>query len=405
MKLINYFKYIASENKAAYNMAAIQGLFWFAWAFGTYHIVYLQEIGFNASLIGSINALSSMTAIFACMLFGMLSDKLNSIKKVLIGVVICVAVLYTLTPFLPVDPAYFVITYVIYCPLLNVFRGSVIPLLDNLSVRTCAAKRINYGAVRSFGSLSFSVAAFIVVAVIANFGLKSSFISYGLLAIPTIILLFFAHDPKVGGDDKKEKRKISLKPLFKNYYYVTFLIFAAIIYVGFSAEFSFITYMMASLNIPSENLGTFLAVRALSEVPLLFFIGKIRSKFKLPHLIIFAATLMTIEFFLLGFWAHDLTSMIICGALFGLGNGMFIGTVPFYLFRLATDELKASAQTLYSSVCAISGILGNLGGGYLFDLVGASPYYIILGTITTTAIIFLVVSLNMKKNLPNPADD
>lgn len=403
-KMLLPFRNLSPELRTALNFTAIQGFFWFAWAFGCYGTVYLQNNNFPASGIGSLNAISSTVAIFAMMIWGMISDRINSIKRTLLFALITSALFYSIVPFLPVGTPYSVIIFFIYYPFVNIFRCSLSTLLDNITVRTCAEKRVNYGIVRAFGSFTFTVGSFIIVALIPQVGVGASFWMSGLLMIPTILSLFFAHDPKRMTNAGDKKQKISLRPLLKNYYYVTFMVFTAILYVGLSAEASFITYFMEDAGVSNSNYGTLLAIRALMEIPLLIIIIKLRARFRLKYLIMIACVLMATECLLLSFFAASLGGILACGALFGLGNGMFLGTVSFYLYKLAPDHLKASAQTVYAAVSSISGIVGNLAGGFAYELFGSRAFYLILGVIILTGTGFFALSLFLKRGLTNPGD-
>ncbi len=401
MNLLTRVKELPEKSKIAINLCGVQGLFWGMWAFSTYSIVYLQEIGFTASQIGNINAISSLVAFFSCMLLGMLSDKLNSIKKVAMGTVLCLGIFYPLTSALPTAHSYIVPMFFIYYAFVSVFKNASVQLMENLTIRNCALVGANYGIIRAFGSFVFSVFSIIVVTILNKFGIISTFVGFAIMCGLAVLVMSFSKDPKVEVDSKKEKRKISLKPLLKNYYYVTFIIFAGILFIAISADISFLPYMMRERGISTDYLGTYFSVRAFTEIPLLIFTGKLRNKFKVSHLIIFGTTLMTVQFFFIGLWANNLTYLLMFSIIYGIGNGIFIGNVPYYLFNLADEHLKASAQTVYGSICAISGIVGNIIGGYMFEILGASLYYISLGTIFAVAVAFFTVSLKLKKNVAN----
>lgn len=395
---------LSPEATTALNLAAIQGFFWFGWAFGCYGTVYLQRNNFPASGIGSLNALCSTAAIFAMMFWGMLSDRINSIKKTFLIALIGCALFHGLVPFLPLGTPYTVILFFIYYPFVNLFRCSMGTLLDNLTVRTCAEIRVNYGIVRSLGSFTFTVGSLIIVALIPFTGVGSSFWLSGLLMIPAIISLCFAHDPRRMVKPQEKKIKISPKPLLKNYFYMSFMVFTAIIYIALSAEFSFLSYFMTDIGIESTSLGTFLAVRAVMEIPLLIIIVKLRARFRLKYLIMFACCLMAAECLLLGLFAGSLWSMLVFGAIFGLGNGVFLGTVSLYLYKLAPDNLKASAQTIFAAVSSVSGIAGNLVGGFAYEWLGSRVFYFVLGIILLFGVCFFIFSLMAKKKLVNPGD-
>lgn len=60
-------------------------------------------------------------------------------------------------------------------------------------------------------------------------------------------------------------------------------------------EGNFLTYYMADIQIDTVNLGLILSVRAMMEIPFLFFIGHLRRYIKMKYLIMLSAILMATE--------------------------------------------------------------------------------------------------------------
>ncbi|MFI3325578.1 MAG: MFS transporter [Clostridia bacterium] len=405
MKKFLNLKNASDQEKSAINFVCIQGFMWFAWAFTCYGTAYLQNVGFTASTIGRLNATCSAVAIFSMMFWGMFSDKINSVKKTLITVSVVSVGLQVLIPFMPTESEYTVLIFFILYPVLCMFRNSMCPLLDSFSVRVCAEKRLNYSNSRSFGSFTFTVGSIIVSFLIIKSGtIATAYLLCGFIYIPGLISLFLAPDCKMPVK-KGEKISVSPKPLFKNYHYMALLVFAAIIYIACTAEYGFITYFMEDIGVANSNLGNFLAVRAVSEIPTLFFIIKFRRKIKLKYLMMVAFTLMGLQCLIFSLFVNSLATMMITACLFGAGNGIVIGTVPFYLYKLAPNQLKATAQTIYSAVCSVAGIIGNLFGGVIYEIVGARTFYFGVGIIFFVGVTVFGISHLLRKDIVNPADE
>ena len=99
------------------------------------------------------------------------------------------------------------------------------PFVDNLTVRNCAEHRLNYGMIRSSGSLLFAIAGVITVnALIPAAGVPSTFWVMGIVMIPAIVLTYFCFEPQSGKRVKKSAAGAGV--LLKNYAYMAFLIFA-----------------------------------------------------------------------------------------------------------------------------------------------------------------------------------
>lgn len=95
----------------------------------------------------------------------------------------------------------------------------------------------------------------------------------------------------------------------------------------------------------------------------------------MKYLIMLSAILMATECLCFCFLVNSLPTMLVFAAFYGLGNGAFLGTGTNYIYELAPVELRATAHSLFISVAQISGILGNLLGGVLFDTIGGKAFY------------------------------
>lgn len=396
------------KNNSAYStlfkLVLMECFYWFAWAFGQYQTVYLQNNGMDSAYIGTLNAVASVVAIVAMTIWGIVSDKINSIKKTLLICLALVMLMFGSIGFLPLHVKFAAAMFMVYCPLANFSRGSINTLIDNFTVRNCAENKINYGAIRSIGSFTFAVCSLLLsYLIIPKIGVKSTFWLFGVGMIPAFVTILTIPDPKANLKIEKKKNRVNPKELFKNYYYVTFLIFVLIIYVPFNSEYAFISYFMQAKGIDTTMLGTILALRALLEMPFLIFMGKLRHHFKLKYLMMLAAIFIGIECFCLGMFANSFLSVTLLTSIFGLGNGILIGTTSNYLYKLAPANLKATAQTLFGSATALAGFVGNLGGGFLLKIIGAEKFYILLSVIIFVGVVFFALSFVLHKG-ENPGD-
>ena len=398
---------LSAQTKGMLNLLAIQGLFWFGWSFANYQTVYLQNNGMTSSDIGILNAVSSIVGIFAAAIWGIIADKINSIKKTFIVDLILSSIFFAAMPFLPAHASYAATMFIIYCAAATFVKNPIGTLLDNLTVRNCVAQRLNYGPLRAFGSFTFTIGSILCTMMLSRVSVKWTFWITALLMIPPIVCLCFANDPKVAKVPKAKGDKGDIKALFGNYYYITFLIFIAVFYVPLSTEGAFITYLMAEKGIPNTNYGLFLAVRALMEVPLLFFIGKIREKVKLKYIVMAACILMGAECLLQGFFADNFAKILLFACCFGLGNGLFIGSAAMYVYKLAPESLKASAQSFYSAVASAASIIGHLVGGFAYEILGGATFYVVIGIIIIASVGFFALThlWGKAKGLSNPSDE
>ena len=398
---------LSPQTRSMFNLLGVQGFFYFGWAFANYQTVYLQNNGMTSADIGILNSVSSIVGIFASAIWGIISDRINSIKKTFIADMILSAIFMAIMPFLPAQAKYASTIFIIYCAAATFVKNPIGTLLDNLTVRNCAAQRLNYGPIRAFGSFTFTISSVLCTMMLNHASVKWTFWLTAILLIPPIICVYFANDPKVVRAAKPKSGKSDIKALFSNYYYITFLIFIAVLYVPLSTEGAFITYLMEANGVSNTNYGTFLAIRALMEIPFLFFIVKIRERVKLKYIVMTACSLMGAECLLMGLWADSYEKIMLFACCYGLGSGLFIGSVSMYVYKMAPDSLKASAQSFYSAVASATSIIGHLIGGFAYEMVGGSTYYVIIGAAIIAAVGFFGLThiIGRAKGLENPADE
>ena len=396
-----YLSRLTDTGRQALILTGVNSLFWLAWSFSSYQTVYLQQVGFSASQLGLLNALTSGVSIASLAFWGMISDKIGSLRKVLVTVLVGGALLFAAIPWIPTGLPSSSLLLLTLIPVVYFFRGSMSTYAENILVRNSNELRLNYGLLRSVGSFLFTIGGLVISALLPFVGVPSTFWLSGVLMIPVVILTILAREPNTraaGKPGKGAKEKVDPSLLFRNKAYVSFLIFGFLFYIANNCEASFLPYFIQSAGLPEEQYVVVMSYRALLEIPFLLLMVRLRQKFPLGLLVMASALFMAVECVFLGLFANSLVSIILCTTFFGLGNGLCIGSSLNYVYELAPANLKASAQAFFSAVSSVAGILGNLGGGVVFDAIGAKPFYLMVALLYFLSVgIFLLTQRNTKK--------
>lgn len=389
---------LPNGGRQALILTGANSLFWLAWSFSSYQTVYLQEVGFSASQLGLLNALTSGVSVASLAFWGMVSDRIRSLRKVLITVLVGGAVLFALIPAIPTGLPSSPLLLLTLIPVVYFFRGSMSPYAENLLVRNANELRLNYGLLRSVGSFLFTAGGLAITALLPLVGVPSTFWLSGVMMIPVVILTLLAREPNAQPAQSVPKEKLDLSQLFRNKSYVAFLVFGFLFYIAANCEASFFPYFIQGVGVPTDRYVVVLSYRAFLEIPFLLLMVKLRRRFSLGRLVVAAAVLMAVECVFLGLFANSLMSILLCATFFGLGNGLFIGSSLNYLYELAPSHLKASAQAFFSAVSSVAGILGNLLGGLVFDAMGAKPFYLFVATLYFLSVgVFLLTQRQPRK--------
>ena len=138
-----------------------------------------------------------------------------------------------------------------------------------------------------------------------------------------------------------------LKPgrLLHNYYYLTYLVVYILIWLASCFGLNYTTNLLEEIGVSTAFLGTVSGVRALFEIPAIFFSAKLAKKFGYEKCIIASGIAFTLESFIF-LYAQNSMMVLAAQVLHGLFDGLFMGLYVSYLFTLVPHSLAATTQTI-----------------------------------------------------------
>lgn len=388
--------------------AALEFIYWFAIAIGNYQTVYLQSHGFSASFIGLINAVLSAMTILITPMWGMVSDRMRSIRKVFLITVTIGAVAFAFIPLVVSIPHIGTPLLLAYLCVVYAFRNPGNSMLDNWLVRYSNQKVLDYGSMRAFGSVGFAIAGVAISGAVAAFGTGWTFPACSIMMIPMILMSLRTEDSKPIAAPAAHAHKESFNPmvLFRNYYYTTFLVFAFLICLVINSAGAFLPYLLNDIGVPSTRFGVITAYMACIEIPMLLGSRKLRQSMPLYMLTILCCLCYTMGCLLLGTCAHTLLSVVLIETFNGLASGLFIASASNYIYTMTPENLKATGQSIYVSVTAAAGIIASLAGGMMVDAFGSTVFYVVIGFIALFSAAFLAATILFgQKKLKLPMHD
>jgi len=389
--LLNKFK-MHSINPKQLQYSVLQFMFWATFAaYYPFMVVFLRNKGFSNTTIGLIVAINSLIVLFAQPFWGMVSDAMQSIKKVVIFCLAVAVVLLQPVPF--VSSALFVGTIL---ALVTAFESPLVPLLDNWIIQGIKIEKdLSYGSIRLWGSLGFAGMVQIYGRFINRFSIHVLFPIFLLMGCITIIVCIWVKTDRPVSSGSEQG--LNIGRLFKNYYYVSFLIFAIIISIPHRSAFVFLPNLMETLGGSDGDLGMVFAVMALSEVPVFLYTKVLLKKFKPVKLMVFSSSFFIIRQILYIISTSPIHLMGI-QALQGPSFALFYNGMVYYIDELAPAELKSTAQTFANSMFfGLSGIIGSYAGGWIIDNYGLKSMYL-MGTLISAGVsILFLLSLNMGR--------
>ena len=340
----------------------------------SYFQIYLNDIGFTKTMIGTITGTASLVALVFQPVFGVLTDSAKSKSRVLQGMVLLSALLYPLI-LLNKSFIYILLIYTGYA----IFRNFQHPLNTTLSVEYSEQSRRPYGPIRMMGAVGYALMMSLVGVVSAQeHGVEKTFILYSGICLLNILLIFLL-PPMKGHNRKSEGKKISPMVLLQSRPILTLILFQILINVFSNLCRSYFgLYFTDDMGGSNALYGTMLSVAAAIEIPFLFMADRFLKKLG-PKRMLFILGSVTALRWIVCFFAQNTAT------LFAVYCGNFISileTITFSLLlsRMVAPQLKTSVQTLSATIQNVASILiSSYLGGILADWIGIRPLFLLSG--------------------------
>jgi PPP family 3-phenylpropionic acid transporter len=137
----------------------------------------------------------------------------------------------------------------------------------------------------------------------------------------------------------------------------------------------FLAVSMRQMGASDSLVGLAWLVSALSEIPILYLLGKYGHKFKELPLLMIASIMYAVRLWLLSD-IQDPRWVIATQAMHSISFGIYFSTALRYLSQLIPDEYRASGQAVYAVVwTGLAGVISGMFGGYIYEHFGREVFF------------------------------
>jgi PPP family 3-phenylpropionic acid transporter len=353
-------------------------------AFVPYMAVFYRSIGLSVEVVGLMAALWAAAGLLAAPAWGMVADRLGSVRYplVLAGVWAALAALGlgVLREPLLVPP---------FAVAISAALAGIVPMLDARTVEMVGADRDRFGRARAWGSAAFVVAALFVGLLVDRLGPAALFV----VAVPALALTSLAGGALLTGGRGRSRMlrptSSGIAALLRQRSVALFLAGSIVVWATVSAFSTFLSIHLVSLGASAQLVGLVWALGAAIEVPIMFAFPAIARRVPAERLIVAAAIVFAVRTF--GFaMTTDLTVLFAIAIVGGPGFALFyVGTVT-YVARATPAHLQTTAQAIFTGTAAsVGAIFGALIGGSLGSLLTLRGMFAVcaVGTVVGAAIV------------------
>jgi MFS family permease len=362
--------------------------------FNPFITVYLNEKGLDAELVGIIMGINSIVVILAQPFWGLVSDKLQSVK---VALIICL-IGQGLISLLLINSRGFFLISLCFC-FYTFFSSPEGTLLDTWSLNSIKKVKDEkaLGQLKLWGCLGFAVSS-ILSGFFINNRATSDIIPFFAAILLIIAGIMFIIKVKPESNRTIKLREIDLSLIYKNKSFLVFLGFVIIMQYPHRAAYTFFPALLQSLGGSKKMVGYCSAIMFVSEAVVLFLSKRLLSNIPAKYLIAGSSVFFII--WQIGYAVatspfHIMIIAILDGPSFALFT---IGTL-YYLDDIAPKQLRISYQTIaYAFYYGVSGIIGNMLGGLIIGSFGYRVMYITgIISIAVITVVFVMVDAVIEK--------
>lgn len=351
--------------------------------------VFLDGQGLETNEVGLIIGAGGFVTIIAQPLWGMISDRRKTLRKVLLLLIFMAAIsgflLFHMNSFVGLIIAAMVVYF---------FLMPIDPLTESLSFTMTETIGTNYGSVRTYGALGYAVLSLVVGYVMKWFGMSSVSILFVVIGIISFAVMWKMPDVPTSSAPVTID---GLKKVLKNREMQLFLLLVFLSSIPARMNDTFLGIHIRSLGGDPSLVGIAFFISAGSEI--VIFALSVWWLRQGKELLIMT---IAIFFYALRFFLSGIVESALLLAIIQLFQAL---TFPIYytaaiqnLYRIVPREWRATGQTVLALLFfGLSGIVSSSVGGFIYHEWDGHLFYYLLGSISFLAGLFGVYLLIRKR--------
>jgi len=343
--------------------------------------LYLQHRGFNATEIGQLIAILTITKVITPNLWAALADNIAAKKGSSLGILKYAAFA----------------TLAIYC-LLYVVDGANLPQLEAATLNHLQDKRDQYGLVRLWGSISF-ILVVLGLGWLMDYSGPGIILSAGALAFTSVLLAsLLMRDVGVvrQPESVNERQPISQLVNGKVVFLLLLCVFMQISHAPWQAFFSI---YLENYGYSKLSIGLLWSVGVVFEI-VVFIVGyKLLRRFSLSSLLSFTFLVAGVRWCMVAAFPESMVLILITQIMHAVTYGLYHSVMIQLIDRFFQGRYQIRGQALYSSVTfGVGGGLGAFASGYLWTYYGDNALFMMAGVMML--LVFIVSALFVRRAMP-----
>ncbi|ASA20304.1 MFS transporter [Paenibacillus donghaensis] len=365
-------------------------------SFGSYLTLLLVHNGLDSGQIGILMATGTLIAITIQPMWGIISDRYNQTRLVLI---LSVAVPALLAVFYRSE--YFIVLLMVYT-VSTIFSSTQAPIADSYAIAAASKVGSSYGSIRLMMSIGAAVGAYAGGMYVARFTVSTiwmPFLFFNLIAVGVAFTL-----PKQAEENHMMSQSFTqgVRKLLGNRVFLAFLGGSFLVNQTMTAFGTYFVLAFQSVGGSTQYAGIALFLASVTNVPSMFYASRVIRKLGRERTLLLGALIYVLRWGIQVAFPYP-SVMIGVQVLHGLSFGFFYIAAVEYVSQITSAEMQATGQSVFNMVfTGFAGILGNLLNGFLLNRGGVDVMNMSCMISAAAGAVLLVYVARSSKRRPVP---
>ena len=260
--------------------------------------------------------------------------------------------------------------------------GAALPFVETIAIEQIGKER--YGKIRLWGSVGFSLVAFILGKILDNYIIALVFLS--AMAFFTMLMGFIL----AKFDKKSEIKEVSSKSEgFSLGKYWAFWVSVFLFQFSFGGFYNFFTIYETGYGVSLDIVSYLWIFGVVCEIVMLIFQGPLLAKFDLITLLLISTLSAVIRWLIVALYPTNLALIMLSQATHALSFALYYTAAIAYVYKLYTQ--KRLAQQFFLGISfGLGGALGAIVSGVVYKI-SPSGLFIFESFIALLSAILLIV--------------
>ena len=355
--------------------------------------VFLTSIGISAGQIGLISAFISGIGIVSQPAWGIVSDRIHSVRRCFVlcmaGTALCALTIPGLSQgeggWRLVMIGMLMLMYFFFHPSNMMMELWLVRVNDNPLLK------IPYGHVRSWASAGYALFSLAFVPVLQRLPARNIYYFFAGFAAISILLTSAVPAESEGAAPRQDRKRLRDMPFrsILDYWIIGHIIFEVLYQIPFGWRVTYMVYTLEEFHVDSSIYGALMFLAGICEVPMLLLTRRISGRTGWAWLLLINVLILSAEYSLYA-WGQSIYILFAAQLLRGFSYALYTASRYQYLHLLAPEGMEASTQALVNSVTAVMGLAASAAGGFLLEAVGTRSFFALLSGLQLIPGVFFV---------------